>query len=189
GDDQLAGYHTYIDNDGERRFEFTKKLHRRFPENFGIGVNHVTERMPDVIAVGRQFFEGVNYRGIGNLEFKYDARHDAWKIIECNPRFTAIQELILRSGLDTGSLVYAEATGGTVTLPDRFREQLQLIHIKKDFQAYRALSRQGRLSFGQWIASVPIAHVRPYFSWSDPKPGTHRFMKNMGKFFQRRVSK
>lgn len=187
GDHKLAGYHTYIDVDGERRFEFTKRLYRRYPEYFGMGVNHLTKEVPEIIKLSRRFFESINYRGIGNIEFKYDDRDDQWKIIECNPRFTAIQELLIQSGLDTGSLVYGDITGRRVDMPTHYRHGVSLIHLEKDFRAFLALRKAGKLTLSEWFSTIPFSYVRPYFSWSDPKPFLKRFFSRVRTVLVRRI--
>ena len=188
GDHKLSGYHTYIDGNGERRFEFTKRLFRRYPEYFGMGVNHLTVDVSEIIDLSRRFFEHIDYRGIGNIEFKYDDRDGQWKIIECNPRFTAIQELILQSGLDTGALVYGDITGRRVDMPTGFRKGISLIHIEQDFRAFLALRRSGKLAFSEWFSTIPFGYVKPYFSWTDPKPVLKRFYSRVKRFLARKFS-
>ena len=92
GDDQLCSYFTYITPQGEYLFDYTKSVVRRYPVGYGGGCCAVTKWQPDVMAMGRKFFDHVGFIGMGNIEFKRDG--DQLKIIEVNTRFAASHELI-----------------------------------------------------------------------------------------------
>ncbi|MCB0295601.1 MAG: carboxylate--amine ligase, partial [Calditrichaeota bacterium] len=110
-DTQLASYYTYIDKNGQLLFHFTKRVVRRFPKNNGQGSYHITEWVEEVAEIGKKFFLGVGLRGLGNVEFKKDLRDGQWKIIECNPRFTAAHEQLVRCGMDISLLIYNHLAG------------------------------------------------------------------------------
>ena len=83
-DTLLSSYYTHIDKDGKKLFEFTKRVLRRSPPNFGSGSYHITEWLPETAEMGERFFRGFGFTGLGNVEFKLDRRDNQLKIIECN---------------------------------------------------------------------------------------------------------
>jgi predicted ATP-grasp superfamily ATP-dependent carboligase len=169
-DHRLSSYYTYIDKHGRPVFHFTKKVIRRFPKNEGLTSYHMTDWDPEVADAGLRFLSGIRYRGLANVEFKRDARDGRLKLVECNARFTAPQELFVRCGLDTASLIYNDLVG--LPLPENFdyKQGVRLWYPWRDFMAYRQLSRMGELSFGEWIRSVWHWQALPYFHPTDPMP-------------------
>lgn len=180
GPDSLLGsYYTYIDADGRALFHYTKKIVRRYPMNEGGASFHRTEWDEEIAEAGQRFFEGVAYRGFGNVEFKRDERDGKLKIIECNPRFTAAQELLVRSGLDTAVIVYNHVTGEPLPAIDRCREDIRYWYPVRDFRAYLQLRKRNELSFAGWLASVYHRHCFPFFRFDDPKPSVARCFRKI----------
>jgi D-aspartate ligase len=169
-DDLLSSYYTYIAPNGQHLFHFTKRIVRRSPPNFGLGSYHATEWLPDTAEMGKRFFCGIGFRGLGNIEFKRDPRDGQLKLIEVNARFTAVQELLVRAQMDIAWIIYRHVTGGVVPTVNGFKEDLRLLYFLDDFDSYRDLRLLGQLSFLSWVRSVARPQVLPYFSLDDPKP-------------------
>ena len=113
-DSLLTSYNTFIDSAGNRLFDFTKSVFRRYPKNRGSGCYHKTEWLPEVAELGQKFFTGIGFCGIGNVEFKRDPRDGRYKIIESNARFVATHELFVRAGAPSDLLIYCYLTGQPV---------------------------------------------------------------------------
>lgn len=61
--------------------------------------------------------------------FKRDGRDGRFKLIECNPRFTAANELVRQAGTDLARLAYRRALGdGVSDVSSRFAEGARLWH-------------------------------------------------------------
>jgi len=169
-DDRLCSYFTYIDDNGEPLFAFTKRVLRRHPYNFGEGTYHVTKWLPEVAALGQRFLVEAGLRGLGNVEFKRDPRDGQLKFIECNARFTANHEIFVKSRFDIGLFVYGQLTGMPYQLPETFMDGIRMSFAYRDFKEYWQLSRKGKLTFIKWLQDTIAAEARPYFQWSDPLP-------------------
>ena len=171
-DDRLCSYYTYLDEHGEPLADFTKRIVRRFPENQGLACYHVTDWNPEVRDLGLRLFRHVGLRGVGNIEFKRDARDGLLKVIECNARFTAGNPLLAASGYDLALFVYNRLCG----LPQpqlrgrAYEEGLHLWFPRQDVHAFLELHAKGRLSVSGWLASLAHRQVVPFFSWDDPVP-------------------
>ena len=153
-DSLLSSYYTYLTPQGEALFHFTKRVLRRYRLNEGGATFHVTDWLPRTAEAGLQFFRGIGFRGLGNVEFKLDRRDGQLKLIECNARFTAAQALVARAGVDTAWLAYTRALGGDTPPIAGFREKLYLWTPMADYRAFQQLRRQGKMSTFTWLKSV-----------------------------------
>ena len=105
-DSKLASYYTYLDEEGNNLFDFTKRVIRRYPKNMGVGSYHITDRVQLITEESLKLFRHVGLLGLANAEFKYDDRDGQWKLIEVNARLTAANGLVAKAGFDLGTLVY-----------------------------------------------------------------------------------
>ncbi len=180
-DDQLFGYHSYIDQRGKPLYEFTVRKLRQFPIHFGIGCYRIGEWHPDVAELGLRFLQGVGLHGIAHVEFKRDAKDGQLKLIECNHRISGAIELLRSSGIDLPLLAYNRALrrGGPPLHPCRWG--LRLWHPIQDVRALIAYRRLGELSFAQWVRSLIHRQHFPVFSWDDPMPTVVYHLRILGK--------
>jgi len=169
-DDKLCSYYTYLDENGNNLFDYTKRMIRRFPLTLGRGVYHVTDHVPGVQELSMKLLREVGLLGIANVEFKLDERDGQLKLIECNARFTGADCLLTASGLNLSLFVYNRLTGYPQPTPTNFRLGMRLWYPLRDFLAYRQLNRMGLLRFYQWVRSILHPQVFPFFRWDDPLP-------------------
>jgi predicted ATP-grasp superfamily ATP-dependent carboligase len=171
-DDRLCSCYTYLDEAGEPLFGFTKRIIRRHPERQGFGCYHITDWSPEVLDAGLRLVQHVGHRGIANVEFKRDDRDGTLKVIECNIRFTAANEILVASGYDLPYFIYCRLTGRP--FPDLrtfdYRRGARLWFPVADLLEFVALRRQGRLTAAAWLRSVMHRQALPYFAWDDPLP-------------------
>jgi D-aspartate ligase len=180
-DTQLCSYYTWLNQDGDTAFDFTKRIIRRYPTNMGLATYHVTDHVEGVKEHAVRLFRHVGLQGLANAEFKYDARDGVLKLIECNARFTAANGLVARAGMDLGAFVYNRLTGLPLPPMDDFRDGLTLWDPMRDFKAFSELRRSGELSLPGWLRSVTRRHCFPGFDLTDPRPGLARFMRRVRK--------
>jgi D-aspartate ligase len=169
-DDRFRSYYTYMDEDGEPLLHFTKRKLRQCPSHFGLGSYHLTEWHPEVARLGLQFARHAGLRGIVNIEFKQDVRDGRFKLIECNPRFTAANAQVCAAGLDLALIAYGRLVGAPLPQLDSFRDGLGLWFPVDDIRALREYRRDGELTHAQWARTLLHRQVPPVFSWRDPKP-------------------
>lgn len=186
-DDLLCSYYTYVDINGNNLFHYTKRIIRRFPVNRGNACYHITEWLPEAAELGRKFFDSIGFRGMGNIEFKRDTRDGKLKVIEVNTRFTAAQELIVRSGAPIDLILYCHLTGQAPPMFNKYEQFMRLWHPLRDFLAYLQLMKRGELGFASWIKSViPYRHVLPCWDLRDPMPIVGAAVANLQQLFRGR---
>jgi len=169
-DDRYLSYYSYIDENGEPLLHFTKQKLRGHPPRVGLCSYHLATRDPDVMEMGLRFFQGVGVRGLANVEFKLDPRDGVLKLIECNHRFTAANELLRLSGLDLALLTYERALGRPGPDVSNYRAGMRLLNPVDDVNAYRALRAEGKLSTAGWLCSLAHPVRLPLLRWNDPAP-------------------
>jgi len=170
-DSLLSAYYTYRTPDGGYLYEYTLRAVRRWPVNRGGGTFHQSEWLPETAKMGRKLFNGIDWQGIANVEFKRDTRDGKLKIIEVNVRFTAPHRLVTGAGAPIDVIIYCHLTGQPCPTFKNYSQKLTLWNPIRDFLAFCELNRRGQLSFGDWLGSVlRQKFLLPYFSLDDPGP-------------------
>ena len=170
-DDRLCSYYTYLDENLEPQFDFTKAIVRRYPVNEGGGSYHIVTRNPEVKELALRFVRNVRLQGLSLVEFKRDDRDGRLKLIECNGRLSAANNLLVEAGLDLPIWVYNRAVGiPQEPLPKTYRTDLHLWNPALDLKAFLQLRRRGQLTFQGWMKSIRHRKITPYWSWRDPVP-------------------
>lgn len=170
GDEQLCSYYTYLDECGNPLVHFTKRLKRRYPRGCGGGTYHITTWIPEAAELGLRFFRRINFRGLGNIEFKRDQRDGKLKVIEVNARFTASDCLIAKSGVNLPLLTYNRLNGQRPQPALDYEKSLVLCRPVQDACAAWGLRKTGELRLSNWIADLRRINQFPFFDWRDPMP-------------------
>ena len=190
-DTLLSSYYTHLDNDGNPLFHFTKRVIRRSPVGFGSGAYHETQWLPDTAEVGLKFFKSIGLKGLANVEFKRDERDGQLKLIECNARITAANEIAIAAGLDIAGLIYDRLLGYESTAPNlepAYRNGVTLWYPELDIEAFRELHSRGELTFFNWLKSLARKQNFPLFRMTDPGPALHAISRTVGKRLKRKFS-
>jgi len=190
-DDKLCSYYTYIDENGDALFDFTKRIIRRFPRNEGGACYHITDWNPEVRDLALEYLNHVQLIGLANIEFKRDDKDRKLKLIECNARFTAADCLVAKSGFDLAFFVYNRLVGRRqATLKGKhYKEGLHLWLPRDDFAAFKELRQRGELGFIEWILGVIHPQVLPYFRWYDPLPTIVHESRRIFRFIKKRIAR
>jgi D-aspartate ligase len=170
GTDECCSYYTYLTPEGVPLTHFTKLKLRQYPTRFGLGTYHITKWNEEVAELGLRFFKGLGLQGIGNVEFKRDARDGVLKIIESNPRITNANELVRAAGIDFVRLAYCRVVGRPLPSVDSFRDDLGLWFPLDDLRALREYRADGELTTVAWARTLLRQQVRPELDWADPLP-------------------
>ena len=170
-DSLLSSYYTYITDEGRYLFDFTKCIIRRFPVNRGGATYHKTTWMPETAEAGKKFFDGAGFLGLGNIEFKRDMRDGKLKLIEVNARFTAAQELAVKSGMPIDVITYCHLSGQPIPVVNSYQENLHFWYPLRDTLASLQLWYQDELTTKEWLTSLRLTDfVSPLHSIVDLKP-------------------
>jgi D-aspartate ligase len=178
--DECVSYYSYLDERGEPLLHFTKRKVRQWPTGFGAGCYHATRWDRDVADAGQRFFAAAGVRGLACVEFRRDP-DGRLVLIECNHRFTAANEVVLRAGIDLALLSYNRLVGRPIPPVDSFRDGITLWHPVEDVRAFLEYRRRGELTAATWARSLARRQHFPVFSWRDPKPSVARWAALAGR--------
>ncbi len=188
-DDAYSSYYGYLDEDARPLLHFTKRKIRQYPIGFGLICYQVTEWDDDVARLGLQFFQGAGVKGLANVEFKRDVRDGGLKLIECNHRFTAANEIVRIAGIDLALFTYNRLIGRTGPRVDTYRTGVRMWHPIEDVRALREYRRRDGLSFRAWTTSLLHRQHFPMFRWSDPNPTLAELFRKFRKLPTMRVAR
>ena len=170
GDDQLVSYYTYIDERGEPLLHFCKQQVRANPPTFGLSTYQRSCWDPQLIETGLRFFQQAGVRGLVNVQFKRDTRDDGLKLIECNHRFTAANELVRRAGINLARLTYDRALGRPRAPIAADVSEVWMWDPISDTKAMLALRAAGALTIRGWLRTLAHRQHLPLLCLDDPLP-------------------
>ena len=171
GPDEYHSSYTYLDEQGEPLFTFTKQKLRQYPITFGAGVYHIMDWNQEVSDLGMRFCRSVGLRGLLNVEFKRDPRDGRLMLIECNHRFTASSALHLAAGLDVPLFTYNRLIGAPLPRLGRpYKEGIALWYPLPDFRSFRDYRRAGELTTLGYLRTLLRPQHFSIASATDPAP-------------------
>ncbi|MFN3213538.1 MAG: hypothetical protein ACE37M_10560 [Henriciella sp.] len=167
----LNSYYTYRTKDGVKLYDYTKSVIRRWPINRGGSSMHQSEWLPKTAEMGQRLFDGLEWQGIANVEFKTDTRDGQLKIIEVNARFTAAHRLVTDAGAPIDEIIYCHLTGQPVPTFDTYSSKLRMLNPMRDLIAFLALRKRKEITTFGWLKSLfEQKFILSYFSLTDPGP-------------------
>jgi D-aspartate ligase len=143
---------------------------RQFPIAFGFTSTFVeTIGRSSIEAEACRFLASLDYSGLVEIEFKYDAREGSYKILDVNARCWTWIAIGSAAGIDFPALQWRLAAGEAIT-PHRARRDARWLYFSRDLAASVCEMFAGRLS--------PLAYLRSFrrplawavFAWDDPLP-------------------
>lgn len=118
----------------------------------------------------RAILHEVAYRGVFNVEFKYDERIDRFRVIEVNPRPFWLIAHVAAAGVDLPWMGYLDAQGLPVPTPPPYLVGRYGLYEVPDvaalLRAWSSLRRPTGPVIGPWLRGD---HTLLW--WSDPLPG------------------
>jgi D-aspartate ligase len=166
----FCSYYSYLDEEGQPLFHYTRHKLRQHPLPFGVASYSTNDEQPEAQQIGLRFFQGVGLRGLGNVEFKRDARDGRLKLIECNSRFTAADRHLALCGLDVPLFVYNRVLGRPLPLMETRRYSVHFWHPLQDVRTFATARRQGALTLRGWLRSLAHRQHFPVADLRDPMP-------------------
>jgi D-aspartate ligase len=144
---------------------------RQYPINFGFTSTLVeTVERPEVDAAAARFLASLDFSGLVEIEFKYDARDSSYKILDVNARAWTWMALGAAAGVDFPALQYRLAFGERVA-PATARIGARWLYFTRDCAASVAEMLAGRLSPIAYLRSLRHPATSAVFAWDDPLPG------------------
>lgn len=143
---------------------------RQFPIEFGFTSTFVeTVEQPHVEAQACRFLASLDYSGLVEIEFKYDARDDLYKILDVNSRSWSWIALGPAAGIDFPLLQWRLA-GGQQIAPQRGRSGARWLYFTRDLAASVCELLADQLSPVSYLGSFRRPMASAVWAWDDPLP-------------------
>jgi predicted ATP-grasp superfamily ATP-dependent carboligase len=159
---------------------------RQYPIEFGTGTFVETVEQDEVDQAANVFLKSIDYSGLAEIEFKYDARDGKYKILDVNPRVWTWNALGERAGVDFPWIQYRLAIGEMVQ-PVRGRAGAAWVYLSKDLAAGLREVLAGITSPGAYFKSLWRSVGFAAFAADDPLPGLVDFPLMFWRFFRQRL--
>lgn len=188
-DTTLYGYLAFWDEEGQEHSWVTKHKLRQLPPDFGDGSLQITVEAPEVAELSRRLLRAFNYKGFVNIEFKYDARDNTYRLIEINSRSAASNQMAISAGVDFPWIGYQYLTASDpkTVLAVPFQPLVKCVNEEWEIQAFFAYRKSGALNLWSWLQSLKGAKIT-IIAWDDPLPFIVGFWRLL-KLFRSRFGK
>jgi D-aspartate ligase len=143
---------------------------RQYPIDFGFTSTLVeTIALPEIEQAARRFLGSLDYHGLVEIEFKYDARDGLYKILDINARAWTWIGLGAAAGVDFSHLQWRLARGER---PDPISARLGATwrYLSRDLVASAQEMFCGTLSPLDYLRSWQSSWSSAVFAWDDPWP-------------------
>lgn len=160
---------------------------RQYPIDFGYTSTFVeTIDCADVAQAAKRFLAALDFSGLAEVEFKYDARDGRYKLLDVNARVWTWAALGGAAGLDFPLLAWRLAVGETVPAVEPQRPAAWM-HGSRDFVAAVQEMLAGTLSPARYLSSFRRNLVFAAFAYDDPLPGLVEMPLALGRALKRRL--
>jgi predicted ATP-grasp superfamily ATP-dependent carboligase len=176
-------------HDGKAIGSLVARRRRQYPIDFGFTSTLVeTVERPEIEALAVKFLASLDFSGLVEIEFKFDARDGAYKILDVNARAWTWLGLGAAAGVDFPALQWRLANGETVT-PVAARSGVRWRYLTRDLAAALAEMMAGRLSAFRYLRSLGRSSASAVFAWDDPWPGLADLPLSAIRVVTRRLSR
>jgi predicted ATP-grasp superfamily ATP-dependent carboligase len=170
GEDANWMFNGYFDQNSECLFGVTGRKLRQYRPYAGITSLGVCQPNPIVDQNTRRFMNTLGYRGILDIEYRYDARDGQYKVFDINPRIGCTFRLFVSdTGMDVARALYLNLTGQAIdagcVLPGR-KWMVEDMDLASAFRYWR----DGKLTAGEWVRSFGGLQEFAFLALDDPLP-------------------
>ena len=168
----LYSCNCYFSRDGKPVATFVARKLRQWPPEIGESCLGEECRNDEVLEETVRLFKSVEFRGLGYLEMKRDARTGDHFIMEPNVgRPTGRSAIAEAGGVELLYAMYCDALGWS--LPPNLTQaygNAKWMDIRRDAQSALHEWRHEGMTLRQWWRSIRGPKTYGLFSWSDPGP-------------------
>jgi predicted ATP-grasp superfamily ATP-dependent carboligase len=144
---------------------------RQHPPEFGRASTFVqTVDVPILGTLSERFLRAINYYGLVELEYKFDARDGQYKLLDVNGRTWGYHTLGCSAGVDFPQMLFADQVGEAVPAR-RTRPGVRWIRLITDVPTALSEILRGGQTWRDYLRSLRGFDVESVFSRDDPMPG------------------
>ena len=171
-DDHMYTFDVYLNQDAKVTHYLTCQKHRQYPINFGASVYTEQKYVPELYDIGAKFLEDIEYRGFAEIEFKKDSETGKFYLIEINVRFSNLNTLVAKAGLNMPLITYKELIGEPLKSTNNIKYDTKLMfwYAYEDLLAAKDYIKTGQLTSKEVFKSLFRQKAHAIWDIKDPKP-------------------
>ncbi len=155
---------------GRPHSTLTARRMRQHPREFGRAATYVeTIDAPEIEEYSERFIGAIDYHGLVEIEYKYDARDGEYKLLDVNARAWGFHALGGAAGVDFVWLLYADRMGLPIEAV-RAKAGVGWLRLLTDIPTAISDMAHGCLTVGDYYRSLRATGVESVFAWNDPLP-------------------
>jgi D-aspartate ligase len=148
----------------------TARRTRQYPVDFGFTSTFVeTIALPEIEQAACRFLRSLDYSGLVEIEFKYDARDGSYKILDVNTRTWTWISLGAAAGVDFTLLQWRLAVGERIA-PVAGRAGVSWRYLSRDLAAAALEMLAGTIAPIDCLRTLRPARAAAVLAWDDPLP-------------------
>jgi D-aspartate ligase len=168
--DSVWMFNGYAGEGGECLCAFTGRKLRQSGPGTGPTTLGVCQANPEVAALAARLLRALDYRGIVDMGFRYDARDGTYRLLDVNPRLGSTFRLFASDdGIDVVRALHLDLTGRPVP-PSRLSEGRKWLDERGDAVTSSRMARQGSLGPGSWARPLKGVVEGAWWAADDPWP-------------------
>ena len=149
----------------------TVRRTRQYPIDYGLGSSFVEAiEVPAITQLAEKLLRMMGLSGMVEVEFKYDARDEQYKLLDINPRPWGWHTLCIQCGLDLPYIQYCDALGHEIAAPTKPYYGRRWIRLLTDIPAGLQEIRVGITTPTAYVHSLLGKTTFSVFAWHDPLP-------------------
>jgi predicted ATP-grasp superfamily ATP-dependent carboligase len=157
--------------DGQPIASLTARRTRQYPIDFGYSSSFVESLdIPEIVAPSRRLLAALQYTGLVEIEYKFDARNGRYKLLDINPRLWTWSPLGRRAGVDFPYLLWRMMVGRPVS-EQTARTGVRWVRMSTDVPAAIHEMLRGRLNLRTYLRSLRSPLEFALVAADDPLPG------------------
>jgi D-aspartate ligase len=156
---------------GEAVGRMVVRRRRQHPAVLGRSSTFVeTVDLPELVEPSDRFLREMDYYGLVELEYKFDVRDCAYKLLDVNARTWGYHSVGRTAGVDFPLLLYRDQLGLDVPAVEA-RPGVAWVRLLTDTPTAVAEIARRHLSLGEYLRSLRSIATEAAFSRDDPRPG------------------
>lgn len=144
---------------------------REHPTKYGTATYSRSVYIPEILEIAKPLMFQLGYTGVCEIEFLWDNRDKAYKLIEINPRTWLWVGLARACGIDYAYMIYAYLNNQPIEYPSSYKVGLKWINWVTDSVYAMVAVCKRQLSFKDYLSSLGGEKVRAIWSARDIMPG------------------
>jgi len=178
-------FNGHFDRDSECTIEFTGRKIRQYPADGGLTSLGECRWNQTISTVTREFVKACGYRGVIDIDYRYDERDGQYKVLDINPRIGATFRLFVgANGMDVVRAMYLDITGQAVE-PSPAMEGRRWLVEDCDLVSGLQSFGDGKLKLRDWMKSYRGVQETGIFAMDDPLPAWWTGVRNVRNLWNR----